>query len=121
MNITSMFYSRDEQPLRMAIWLSANGMATMVGSLLGFGLGHAHNTALHSWQLIFLTIGLLNIVCGCLFLWLMPDSPSSAKFLTHKQRIVAVQRVADNMIGVKTKHIKLHQAVEVLHDVHVLC
>lgn len=121
MNITSMFYSRDEQPLRMAIWLSANGMATMVGSLLGFGLGHSHDTALHSWQLIFLTIGLLNIACGCVFLWLMPDSPSSAKFLTHKQRIVAVQRVADNMIGVKTKQIKLHQALEVLYDVQVLC
>ncbi|KAJ5131264.1 uncharacterized protein N7515_007303 [Penicillium bovifimosum] len=120
MNITSMFYKRSEQPFRMAIWLSANGMATMVGALLGFGLGHSHNTALHSWQLIFLTIGLMNFAGGCLFLWLMPDSPSSARFLTHRQRVVAVQRVASNMIGVKTPDIKPRQALEVLYDFRVL-
>ncbi|CEO59211.1 Putative Permease of the major facilitator superfamily [Penicillium brasilianum] len=121
MTITSMFYKRSEQPLRMAIWLSANGMATMVGALLGFGLGHSHNTALRSWQLIFLTIGLLNFVCGGVFLALMPDSPASARFLTHRQRVVAVRRVAENMIGVKTRQIKLRQAVENLYDIRVLC
>lgn len=121
MNLTAMFYKRSEQPIRMAIWLSANGMATMVGALLGFGLGHTHNTSLRSWQLIFLTIGLLNFVCACFFLWLMPDSPSSARFLTHRQRVIAVQRVAENMIGVKTREIKPRQAVENLWDVKVLC
>ncbi|KAL4799036.1 major facilitator superfamily domain-containing protein [Aspergillus venezuelensis] len=121
MSFTSMFYKRSEQPLRMAIWLSANGMATMVGALLGFGLGHVHNTSLHSWQLIFLVIGLLNLVTGFLFLWLIPDSPASAKFLTHRQRIVAVQRVSENMIGVKTKQYKFKQAYEILYDVKVHC
>ncbi|KAJ6031946.1 hypothetical protein N7540_002678 [Penicillium herquei] len=121
MVITSMFYKRSEQPIRMAIWLSANGMATMVGALLGFGLGHAHDGSLHSWKLIFLTIGLLNFVSGVIFLWLMPDSPSSARFLTHRQRVIAVRRVAENMIGVKTREIKLKQATECLYDIKVLC
>ncbi|KAE8151023.1 major facilitator superfamily domain-containing protein [Aspergillus avenaceus] len=121
MNFTSMFYKRSEQPLRMSVWLSGNGMATMVGALLGFGLGHSHNTSLHSWQLIFLTIGLLNFVMGCFFLWLMPDSPSTAKFLSHRQRVVAVHRVSENMIGVKTKQIKPRQALEILYDIKVLC
>ncbi|KAJ0420474.1 major facilitator superfamily domain-containing protein [Aspergillus carlsbadensis] len=121
MNFTSMFYKRSEQPLRMAVWLSANGTATMVGALLGFGLGHVHNTSLKSWQLIFLVIGLLNFVTGVLFLWVMPDSPSSAKFLTHRQRIIAVQRVSENMIGVKTKQFKFRQALELTYDVKVHC
>ena len=121
MNFTSMFYKRSEQPLRMSLWLSGNGMATMVGALLGFGLGHSHNTSLKSWQLIFLTIGLMNLVTGMLFLWIMPDSPATAKFLTHRQRIVAVQRVSENMIGVKTKQIKLRQALEIAYDIKVLC
>ncbi|RDW90077.1 putative MFS allantoate transporter [Aspergillus mulundensis] len=121
MSFTSMFYKRDEQPLRMAIWLSANGMATMVGALLGFGLGHVHNTSLESWKLIFLVIGLLNLVTAILFLWFIPDSPSSAKFLTHRQRIIAVQRVSENMIGVKTKEFKFRQALEIFYDVKVLC
>ncbi|KAL4895709.1 major facilitator superfamily domain-containing protein [Aspergillus ambiguus] len=121
MNFTSMFYKRSEQPLRMSLWLSGNGMATMVGALLGFGLGHSHNTSLKSWQLIFLTIGLMNLATGILFLWLMPDSPATAKFLTHRQRVVAVQRVSENMIGVKTKQIKPSQAVEIASDIKVLC
>ncbi|EAU39330.1 conserved hypothetical protein [Aspergillus terreus NIH2624] len=121
MNFTSMFYKRSEQPLRMSLWLSGNGMATMVGALLGFGLGHSHNTSLKSWQLIFLTIGLMNLVTGMLFLWIMPDSPATAKFLTHRQRIVAVQRVSENMIGVKTKQIKPRQALEIAYDIKVLC
>ncbi|KAF9884834.1 hypothetical protein FE257_001177 [Aspergillus nanangensis] len=121
MNFTSMFYKRSEQPLRMAFWLSGNGMATMIGALLGFGLGHSHNTSLASWKLIFLTIGLMNLVTGCLFLWLMPDSPATAKFLNHRQRIVAVQRVSENMIGVKTKQFKFRQALEIFSDLKVLC
>lgn len=122
MTITSMFYKRSEQPLRLSIWLSGNGVATMLGALLGFGLGHTHNTHLPSWQLIFLTFGLLNFVCGCVFLCLMPDSPSTAHFLSHKQRIVAVQRVVtENMIGVKTKQLKPHQTLEIARDPKTLC
>ena len=33
MNICSLFYTREEQPLRMCIFLAFNGMATMVGAL----------------------------------------------------------------------------------------
>ncbi|KAF2675785.1 allantoin permease [Lentithecium fluviatile CBS 122367] len=120
MNIVSMFYMRDEQPLRMCIFLAFNGMATMVGALLGYGLGHA-SSALKTWQLIFLVIGVLNFVWSWVFLWMMPDSPSSAKFLSHKQRIVAIDRIAGNMIGVKTLHFRPYQIREALLDVKVQC
>ena len=87
---------------------------------MGFGLGHSHSTSLKSWQLIFLTIGLINFVWSVVFLWIMPDSPVSAKFLTHKQRVVAVYRVSNNMIGVKTKQYKPSQILEASTDVKVL-
>lgn len=121
MNIVSMFYRRDEQPVRMCVFLAFNGMATMVGALLGYGLGHAHSSHIKTWQLIFLVIGLLNFVWAWLFLWVMPDSPSTAKFLSHKQRIVAIDRIASNMIGVKTKQFQKAQAVEAVLDFKVLC
>ncbi|KAK3213939.1 hypothetical protein GRF29_28g1528121 [Pseudopithomyces chartarum] len=119
--LVSMFYTREEQPLRMCVFLAFNGMATMVGALLGYGLGHAHNGSLKTWQLIFLVIGLINFVWSWVFLWVMPDSPSSAKFLSHKQRIVAVDRIASNMIGVKTKQFHARQAIEAVLDVKVYC
>ncbi|KAL4975686.1 major facilitator superfamily domain-containing protein [Aspergillus desertorum] len=97
MSFTAMFYKRSEQPLRMAIWLSANGTATMVGALLGFGLGHVHNTSLESWKLIFLVIGLLN-------------------FATHHCGPARLQKH-----GVKTKQFKFRQALELVYDIKVLC
>jgi hypothetical protein len=121
MNIVSMFYTRVEQPLRMCVFLAFNGVATMVGALLGYGLGHAHSPHIKTWQLIFLVIGLLNFVWAWVFLWVMPDSPSSARFLTHKQRIVAIDRIAGNMIGVKTKQFRVKQAVEAFLDFKVVC
>jgi predicted MFS family arabinose efflux permease len=121
MNIVSMFYTRDEQPLRMCIFLAFNGMATMIGALLGYGLGYADSDKIKTWQLIFLVIGLMNFVWSFVFLWIMPDSPSTAKFLTHKQRIVAIDRIAGNMIGVKTKQFQTRQVWEACMDVKVHC
>jgi MFS family permease len=121
MNIVSMFYTRDEQPVRMCVFLAFNGMATMVGALLGYGLGHAHNAHIKTWQLIFLVIGLVNFVWAFVFIWVMPDSPASARFLTHKQRIVAIDRIAANMIGVKTKQFQARQVLEAVFDVKVVC
>lgn len=120
MVIVSMFYTREEQPLRLTLFQSFNGFATMVGALLGYGLGHATHTALKSWQLIFLTIGLLNFVWAWVFLWLMPDSPANAKFLSHRERIIAVHRIAKNMTGMKTTRYKFKQVLEAFLDIQVI-
>ncbi|KAI1611924.1 major facilitator superfamily domain-containing protein [Exophiala viscosa] len=120
MNLVSMWYTRSEQPIRLYTFHAFNGMATMLGALLAYGLGHSHSSHLKSWKLIFLTIGLLNFVWAWVFLWLMPDSPMSAKFLTHRQQVVAVKRVSENMIGVKNKKFKPRQALEAITDLRVL-
>lgn len=53
---------------------------------------------------------------------LIPESPSTAHFFSHKQRIVAVQRVVtENMIGMKTKQLKPHQTLEIARDPKTLC
>lgn len=54
--LTSMFWTREEQPFRMSFWLGCNGIAQLVGAGLSWGLGHASSTVLASWQLVFLVI-----------------------------------------------------------------
>ncbi|TAQ83241.1 hypothetical protein B7494_g8433 [Chlorociboria aeruginascens] len=120
MVIVSMFYKRSEQPTRMCIFLAFNGMATMIGALLGYGLGHASTSSLKSWQLIFLVIGLLNLVWCFVFLCFLPDTPMNARFLSRKQKVIAIHRVAENMIGVKTTTFKWPQALEALLDLKVI-
>ncbi|KAK3626203.1 hypothetical protein LTR56_019991 [Elasticomyces elasticus] len=121
MAIVSMFYTRSEQPFRMCIFLGFNGMSTIIGSLLSYGLGHANDAAIKSWQLIFMTIGLMNFVWSIVFLTFMPDSAANARFLTHKQKVIAVDRVSKNMVGVKTKQYKMPQVFEALLDFKVWC
>jgi MFS family permease len=120
MSIVSIFYKRSEQPVQMCVFLAFNGMATMVGALLGYGLGHANGTSLKSWQLIFLVIGLINFVWCWAFLWFVLDSPMNARFLSHKQKVIAVHRVSENIIGVKNKSFIWSQALEALLDVKIL-
>lgn len=119
MMICGMFYTHKEQPLRMCAFLSCNGIATILGALLGFGLGHSHNTSLASWKLIFLTFGLLNLAWSIVFLLITPDSPVSAKFLSERERIILIKHIAKNNQGVKDKSFKWYQVREVMCDAGV--
>lgn len=49
--ITSQWYRRAEQPLRIAAWYSTNGLATIVAAALSYGLGHIKSEVLFPWQM----------------------------------------------------------------------
>lgn len=54
MLLTSIFWTREEQPFRMSWWLGCNGISQILGAGLSWGLGHASaSTSLKNWQLIF--------------------------------------------------------------------
>lgn len=119
MNICQLFYSTDDQPFRMFTFLSCNGIATIVGALLGYGLGHATEAAIPQWQLIFLVIGLLNFVWAAVFLAVCPDSPAHAKFLSDRQKSVLIAVVSKNNQGLKDKRYKVPHILEAFQDVSV--
>ncbi|KAI7460676.1 MFS general substrate transporter [Hortaea werneckii] len=119
MNIISMWFTRSETPLRMCISLAFNGLAYIVASLVSYGIGHVTEAAVTSWQLIFLTYGGLNFVWGVVFLLLVPDQPSNARFLSHEEKLVAVWRTSKNLVGIKNPHFNRKQAVEAFCDVKV--
>ncbi len=49
--ITSQWYRRAEQPIRVAAWYGTNGAATIAASALSYGLGHIKSDALKAWQM----------------------------------------------------------------------
>jgi MFS family permease len=55
MLITSMWYTRREQPVRLGLWYTANGLGIALGGLLGYGIGHLRG-ALPSWKYEFLVM-----------------------------------------------------------------
>ncbi|KAJ7346874.1 MFS general substrate transporter [Mycena albidolilacea] len=113
--ITQMWWRRREQTLRLAYWFAMNGATQCIGSLLTYGLGHIHGK-LKSYQVIFLFIGLLTIVCSPVVYFVLPDSPAKARFLSHDEKIIAFERLRANNQGTETKVWKWDQVLEVFLD-----
>jgi MFS family permease len=113
--VMSMWYTSQEQPLRLEIYYCTNGIATMFGGLIGYAIGHI-NGALARWMYVFIIFGALSLIAGIATLFFLPDLPSTAKFLTQRERAVAVERVAANRQGVKNHNFKVDQLWQTLAD-----
>jgi MFS family permease len=115
MLITSMWYTRRQQPVRIGIWYTANGLGIAGGGLLGYGIGHIKGS-LPSWKYEFLIIGALCAIWGIVLFFFLPDSPVTAPLLTQKERRWAVERLRENQTGVENKHLKWYQVIEAFKD-----
>jgi hypothetical protein len=65
---------------------------------------------------VFIIFGALSLIAGIATLFFLPDLPSTAKFLTQRERAVAVERVAANRQGVKNHNFKVDQLWQTLAD-----
>lgn len=115
MLITSMWYTRRQQPVRIGLWYTANGLGIAGGGLLGYGIGHIKGS-LPSWKYEFLIIGALCSIWGVVLFFFLPDSPVTAPMLSQKERRWAVERLRENQTGVENKHLKRYQVIEAFKD-----
>ncbi|KAI9052756.1 hypothetical protein LZ554_003029 [Drepanopeziza brunnea f. sp. 'monogermtubi'] len=116
---TSQWYTRKEQGTRTGIWFSFNGFAQIFGGLLAYGISTGvkkHGATIDSWQIVFLVIGLITVLVGCIFLYFMPDNQLNARFLNPQERLMALERIRKNQQGVGNKHFKMYQLKEALAD-----
>ncbi|GES62070.1 MFS general substrate transporter [Aspergillus terreus] len=98
--ITGMFYKREEQPARQAAWFLGNSISTVVGGVVAYGIGSVKDTAVNSWQLLFIVLGTITAGMSFWMVFLLPDSPKNAIFLTKHERAIAIQRTLKNKTGV---------------------
>ncbi|KAI1264383.1 major facilitator superfamily domain-containing protein [Xylariaceae sp. FL1019] len=111
--ITSQWYRRAEQPIRVAAWYGTNGLATIVASALSYGLGHIPSESLKSWQIIFLFVGLVTIVSVPFIYWKLDNDIPSARFLTEHEKEQATERLRANQTGLGSKEFKFPHVVEI--------
>ncbi|GAQ44206.1 hypothetical protein AtubIFM55763_009871 [Aspergillus tubingensis] len=115
--VTQMWWRRGEQTLRTAIWNAMNGVTFIVGSLFTYGLGHIHSDSLYSYQIIFMFCGLLTVAYSTLVLLFMPDSPMEAKFLSEREKVIAVERLRANQMGIISREWRWDHVWETAYDV----
>jgi hypothetical protein len=111
-----MWYKRSEQTNRNAAWYAMLGIVNILGSLLSFGLGHIKSDLLHSYQIIFLFCGLLTAVVSIFVFLFTPDSPMEAKFLKGNDKLIAVERLRMNQMGVASRVWKWDHVLEAFID-----
>ncbi|CAI7636454.1 unnamed protein product [Penicillium glandicola] len=113
--LTTMFYKRSEQPLRTCIWFSMNGVANILGGLIAYGIGHLH-AALPAWKFPFIIFGSITVAWGIIFILVTPSNPTKARWLSDREKEIAVLRVVENETGMDNKTFKMEQVREALVD-----
>ena len=68
------------------------------------------------WKIVFLLCGLLTIVLGAVFLFIIPDSQLNGRWLNSMDRVLAVERIRGNQQGIGNKTFKIYQFKEAMLD-----
>ncbi|KAL6702208.1 major facilitator superfamily domain-containing protein [Trichoderma pleuroticola] len=82
--------AREEQPTRMLIWFSGNAVANILSGLIAHGIGEITTSKIATWKLLFLILGAVTTFWGIVLVFLLPSSPSEAKFLTPDERALCL-------------------------------
>jgi MFS family permease len=91
--ISSQWYTKSEQGPRFAFWYSGLGIGQIIGGLLSFAFQHVTSTSFQGWRMMFVVLGCVTVVLGVATFFLIPDSPSTAAFLTEAEKAKIVQHV----------------------------
>ncbi|KAF7322485.1 hypothetical protein HMN09_00026900 [Mycena chlorophos] len=133
MIVTAMFYTREEQNKRVGYWFLMNGFAVIFLGFVAFGVLHTEvgfTISFHDpsfpkssqtpdfmpWQWLFMITGIITLITSILFWFFFPDSPTTARFLTTEERVLAVERIKVNQAGVENKHWKRSQFIATIKD-----
>lgn len=117
MLVCSMFYTRTEIGERLGWTFQCNGLAVIISGFLQFGMVHTNPEGTpRQWQWLMITTALITFVPFVLFFFLFPDNPTTVRWLTPRERAMAVRRIAENQNGIETKTWKRYQMIEALKD-----
>jgi len=92
-----------------------NGFANIIGGLIGYGIGYL-NAAIPAWKFPFVIFGSVTVLWGFIFVLVTPSNPTKARWLSEREKAVAVLRLAENETGIDTKEWKWDQFKEAMID-----
>lgn len=116
--ILNQYYRHEEHFSRTGVFYGFNGVGTIFLSGVSYGLYKTgiDAYAIKTYKILFLIIGLMTILNGILIGLIMPNTPTEARFLTEREKVVVVERIRHNNQGFGNRVFKWEQAREVLID-----
>lgn len=118
MLITSMYYTREQQPSRIAAWYVWNGVGVAGGGLIGYGIGQIEG-ALASWRYEFLIVGAFCAAWGIVLAIVLPNSPTTFRGFSHHEKLLMIARMRRSQTGVEQRRIHWGQIKEAVCDYKV--
>jgi ACS family tartrate transporter-like MFS transporter len=94
----------------IALFLAGVPLSNVIGAPISGWLLGVSGHGLHGWQWMLILEGIPSLVCGVAALWLLPDGPAKAKWLTPHEKDVIAARLAAEPPGA------LHGLKEMLTD-----
>lgn len=81
--------------LRFGLFLSGAALANAYGGALAYGLSHIHSS-ISNWKLLFIVEGVPTVLLAMICWFFLPDSPATARFLTEREKRVAIYLAGDH-------------------------
>ena len=99
--LLSCWYKRNELPVRIAIFYSGYTLSSAFGGLIGAGIiGNMEGVGgYRSWRWLFIIEGAATVVCALPAYFILPNYPSTTKWLSEQERALAIWRLASEADG----------------------
>jgi len=113
--IVSMWYKQNERGSRIGWFYAGNLSTSVVGGGVAYGVTF-YKGAIAPWKLLYIVLGALAVFNGIIVFMFLPDSPMNARFLSHEEKVAALERVRLDQAGTHNKKIKKDQIIETFKD-----
>ncbi|KAI0144514.1 MFS general substrate transporter [Xylariaceae sp. FL1272] len=110
--ILSMWYTRAEQPLRAGLMYT--GLSVLFTGPIGWGIGFIHSD--ENWRAMFWITGAITVVWSLVIGVFLPDNPVTAKFLSPREKAIAIERIRADQTGIENKTFNKKQMIEAFTD-----
>ncbi|KAK9562547.1 hypothetical protein V6000_007194 [Aspergillus fumigatus] len=115
-----MWYKRNEQHYRVALFFSAASLAGAFGGILAWGIAHMRGVGgYNGWRWIFILEGLVTVVMSIVAYFWVYNYPATAEFLTDKERAFIQFRLKNDSDATRDEKFSWTAVFEAFKDVKV--
>lgn len=90
------------------------GLSVIFTGPIGYAIGFISGD--DKWRYFFWITGTMTCVWALIMLCVMPDNPVKAKFITEREKAIAIDRVRADQTGIENKMFKKEQMIEAFKD-----
>jgi len=83
----------------IALFLAGVPLANVIGAPISGWLLNLDGHGLHGWQWMLILEGIPSLICGIATLWMLPDGPDKAKWLSAEDKRIVAARLAAEPAG----------------------